>query len=141
MTCTTLAKPALVAAAALCFAAAAIAESTASADKRLDPVVSTYLDLLMCANTASEYQSDPTAAEVYREAAFTLNDAASDAGWQQADFDSALFSAQKRYQQLDLPDTDTRESWQLRHFSREHCQDRLSAATSYQSGEMPIPSP
>ncbi|WP_328189799.1 hypothetical protein [Marinobacter sp. OP 3.4] len=123
------------------FAASAGADNHAAPGKRLTTVVSTYLDLLMCANTASEYQSDPTAAETYRETAFTLSDAASEAGWEQTEFDSALVSAQERYQELELSDSDTRESWQLRHFSRERCQDRLATATSQLSGDEPFPTP
>ncbi|MFL1404371.1 hypothetical protein ACJO2E_03370 [Marinobacter sp. M1N3S26] len=134
-------KLAVLFAAGVGFAASANADSPAAPGERLTPVVRTYLDLLMCANTASEYQSDPTAAETYRETAFALSDASSEAGWEQTEFDSALVSAQERYQELELSDSDTRESWQLRHFSRERCQDRLATATSQLSRGRPFPTP
>lgn len=112
---------------------------TLATEERLAPVVETYLDLMMCANTAEEFQSDTTLAAGYRNAAFALDDKIEESGWSDDLFSTVLLTAQESYRDLELSDQDTREDWQRRHFSGERCERRLAAATEYLQQGIPDP--
>lgn len=98
-----------------------------SPDASLMATAAAYLDLLMCANTAEEFQSAPLLASGYRQSAFALADRAKASGWND-EFDSALVTVQESYRKLEISDSDTRKDWQLRHFANDHCQRQLAVA-------------
>ena len=120
--------------------ATAYAESDLpSPEKRLTPTIATYLDLLMCANTAEEFQSDPALASGYRNSAFALADKAEESGWSDDVFDSTLIAVQESYRELEISDQDTREDWQRRHFAGQRCQQQITAAANYLEQGVPAP--
>lgn len=110
--------------------ATAYAETVPS-DAPLAPAAATYLDLLMCANTAEEFRSAPSLASRYRNLAFSLADRVEESDWSVDLFDSGLIAAQEGYRELEVFDLDTRKDWQLRHFTDEHCQQQIVAATNF----------
>ena len=116
-----------------------VAAGGPSQHDRLAPAVTTYLELLLCANTAQEFQQNEVSAQAFRDMAFKVEDAIMAAGWSDDAMNSTIIARQESYTELELNDGDTRESWQLRHFSGDRCQRQMVAGGNYLADGLPLP--
>lgn len=99
----------------------------------------TYLDLLLCANTAQEFLQDEVSAQEFRNMAFKVEDAAMAAGWSDDAVNSTIAKVQEGYAELEITKGETRESYQLRHFSGDRCQRQMASGRNFLAGGLPQP--
>jgi len=108
-------------------------------EERLLPPVTAYLDLLLCANTAQRYRNNGGDAERYRMAAFEVQDLTDEAGWSSNVIAATVTKLQESRSDLVLREGDSPESFYLRNFSGERCEQELQNVRVYRERGVPSP--
>ncbi len=94
-------------------------------DKRLLPLVRTYLDLQLCANVADTYDNNQSLWDQYTLRAEALKKYSESLGWTSTDFASAMVIAFEEKEHLEVKESDTRESYNRRHYTGDRCEKAM----------------
>lgn len=99
--------------------------------EQLLPAARAYNNLMLCANTAHNYLSDESLGDQYSKLAWDLSDAitGTDSKWSDDEFLKALMAAQEEKSEMSFRPGESRERFNLRHYSGEPCQrEQMNAA-------------
>jgi hypothetical protein len=108
-------------------------------DERLLPLATTFLDLMLCAGFALDFEKNQKLADRYSAASWTLHDLAIEQGWDKDQFSWAMVYAHEEKSSLVVTKEDTRESFKRRHQSGKPCDDAMERAEKYVVSGIPAP--
>lgn len=107
---------------------------------QLMPMAHTYVTLMLCADTAMEFEEDEDASHRFGNKAHRLIEQSISLGWNMYQISAATLEATENPQGVELRDDDTPETFSVRHYSGQPCTNALSrAAAMLKDEELPRP--